>query len=369
MIEASDPQPPAGADLRELTAWFVEQQAEASARLGSLLYAALMRHAAQDVRAGGVTWRVLAPHASADRGSALTLRFLAAVHRLVLQGRAPALAASYPSAGGSGDVEGAWQAFHATLEEHEAELVEVVGWSCQTNEVGRAAGLVCGFLRAVARTGVPRLRLLELGASAGLQLRWDHFRYEWDEHPDTHHWGPPDSPVVLSGHWDPPAELLAQRVEVVERRGCDPDPVDVTTEEGRLRLRQSVWADQPERFARLNGALELAARIPAEVERARAVDWVPAALAGRVPGTLTVLYHSVVWQYLEPGERDEVRDAIHRAGARATADAPLAWVRSEPENILRAMRVRLTLWPGGQEELVAKAAAHGLPVRWQTVRA
>ena len=363
MTTAPDPQPPAGADLQELTAWFVEQQAEASTRLGSHLYAALMREAAADVRRNGVTWRILAPHATADRGAAITLRFMAAVHRLVLQGRAPALAAHYPSAGGDAELPGAWQAFHATLEEHEAELTELAGWSCQTNEVGRAAGLLPGFLLAAQRTGVARLRLLELGASAGLQLRWDRFRYEWDERPE-HHWGPADSPVKLRGHWDAPLDLLARDVEVVQRRGCDPDPVDVLTEEGRLRLRQSVWADQPARFERLNGALELAARIPATVERAPAGDWLPERLAEPAPGVLTVVYHSVVWQYLAPAERERVRQALEEAGARATAGAPLAWVRSEPENILRAMRVRLTLWPNGEEQMVAKAAAHGLPVRW-----
>lgn len=365
MTDAPDPQPPAGADLRELTAWFVEQQGEASVRLGSHLYAALMREAAADIRRGGIAWRILAPHATADRGAAITLRFMAAVHRLVLQGRAPALAAHYPSVGGDQGIPGAWEAFRATLEEHADELSELVGWSCQTNEVGRAAGLLGGFLLAARQCGVRRLRLLEIGASAGLQLRWDHFRYQWDEHPGTHHWGPPDSPVRLSGHWDVPADLLTERVEVVERAGCDPDPVDVGTDEGRLRLRQSVWADQPDRLRRLDGALELAARLPATVDRARAVDWLPARLAEPAPGTLTVIYHSVVWQYLAPAERTAVRREIERAGRRATAGAPLAWVRSEPENILRSMRVRLTAWPGGAEQLVAKAGAHGMPVRWQ----
>lgn len=352
-------------DLRALTKTFLEQQGEAAALLGSHLYAVLARAAATDVGAGGVTWRILRPHVTDDRGSALTLRFLAAVHRVVLQGRAPALAPFYPSVGGTQAPESAWPAFHAVLEEHAAELTELVGWACQTNEVGRAAGLLPGFLEAAGATRLP-VRLLEIGASAGLQLRWDRFAYAWDEHPATHRWGPADSPVHLSGHWDVPAGLLATTVEVISRHGCDPDPVDVGTDEGRLRLRQSVWGDQPQRLERLDGALELAARVPATVERARAADWLPARLAEPSPGCLTIVYHSVVWQYLAPGERDEVEAAIVAAGERATADAPLAWVRSEPENILRAMRVRLTLWPGGEERLVAKAGAHGFPVRYQT---
>jgi len=352
------------AELQELTATMVEQQAEACVLLGSHLYAALMRAAAADVRGDGVTWDILRPHASADRGSAITLRFLAAVHRLVLQGRAPAVAAHYPSVGGSGAIDGAWDAFHATLLEHRDELIDLVGWSCQTNEVGRSAGLMAGFLVAAQRSGLP-LRLLEIGASAGLQLRWDKFRYEWDAQPEQTNWGPPVSPVRLSGHWDLPAELLGTEVQVASRQGCDPNPVDVTTEEGRLRLRQSIWGDQPARFARLNGALELAALVPAQVDQVGAGAWLAEQLAEPTPGVLTVVYHSVVWQYLPEAERDEVRRLLYAAGARASAHAPLAWVRSEPENILRAMRVRLTMWPGGEERLVAKAGAHGFPVRWQ----
>lgn len=350
-------------DLRALTATFVEQQAEAAALLGSHLYAALARGVAADVRGGGAAWRVVEPHASEDRGSALTLRLLAAVHRLVLQGRAPELAAFYPSVGGRLPPQDAWPAFRAVLEEYVEELVELVGWSCQTNEVGRAAGLLPGFLTAVRASGGLPVRLLEIGASAGLQLRWDRFAYAWDEHAATRRWGPADSPVRLTGHWDVAPELLDTSVEVASRQGCDPDPVDVGTEEGRLRLRQSVWGDQLERLRRLDGALKLAARIPAVVEEARAGDWLPARLAEPAPGHLTLVYHSVVWQYLAPDERDEVEAAIVAAGERATADAPLAWVRSEPENILRAMRVRATIWPGGEERFVAKAGAHGFPVR------
>jgi hypothetical protein len=37
--------------------------------------------------------------------------------------------------------------------------------------------LIGGFLRVAAMTRRP-LRLLEVGSSAGLNLRWDHYRYE-----------------------------------------------------------------------------------------------------------------------------------------------------------------------------------------------
>ncbi|MDP9406123.1 MAG: DUF2332 family protein, partial [Actinomycetota bacterium] len=80
----------------------------------------------------------------------------------------------------------------------------------------------------------------------------------------------------------------------------------------------------------------------------------------------TVVYHSVVWQYLPEGDRRAMRDALAHAAARATVDAPLAWLRMEPEPALHAMAVRLTTWPGGEERLLATAGAHGLPLSWQS---
>jgi len=102
---------------------------------------------------------------------------MAAVHRLVLDGRAPQLVPYYPSVGGRADPAAAWPALVALLEERAEDLRELVSRALQTNEVGRSQALLCGFLVVSARTGLP-LRLLEVGASAGLNLRWDHFHYE-----------------------------------------------------------------------------------------------------------------------------------------------------------------------------------------------
>ena len=51
-----------------------------------------------------------------------------------------------------------------------------MGLGVQTNEVGRAASLFGGFHAVGRRWGLP-LRQLEVGASAGLLLRWDRFGY------------------------------------------------------------------------------------------------------------------------------------------------------------------------------------------------
>src|SRR5206468_409136 len=109
------------------------------------------------------------PHASDPELSALALRLMAAVHRLVLEGKAPGLAPFYPSVGGTGPPGEAWPAFVSTLEAHPDEVIAGAARPCQTNEVGRSAALLLGFLEVARWKGLP-FRLLELGASAGLNL-------------------------------------------------------------------------------------------------------------------------------------------------------------------------------------------------------
>src|SRR5205085_9786921 len=154
----------------------------------------------------------------------LALRFMAAVHRLVLLGEAPGLAEFYPSAGGNRPAAEAWPAFEAMLEEHAEELIAGVARPCQTNEVGRSAALILGFLEVARWTPLP-MRLLELGASAGLNLRWDHYRYE----AAGRSWGDPASPVVLKDRYEEPVPALEGKPVVAERRGCDASPLDPTT--------------------------------------------------------------------------------------------------------------------------------------------
>lgn len=122
-------------------------------QLGSPLYAALLKQVAVDVEMEGPCWVVLQGHEADPLGSALPLRFIGAVHRLVLQGRAPTLARHYPSVGGNAEADGLWTAFLGTVEEHRETLRELVLCPVQTNAVGRSAALLSGFLLVAQETG------------------------------------------------------------------------------------------------------------------------------------------------------------------------------------------------------------------------
>ncbi|HEU4568704.1 MAG TPA: DUF2332 family protein, partial [Marmoricola sp.] len=161
---------------RERMARRMRQQGEACAQLGSPLYALLLDRAADDVLAGGPTADVLAGHEDDPGPSALALRLLGSVHRLVLERKAPRLAMHYPSAGGTAGSDGVWEAFREVLAEQGDAVRARLSHAPQTNEVGRSATLVGGLRVLLAGRDLP-MRLFEIGSSAGLNLRADHFQF------------------------------------------------------------------------------------------------------------------------------------------------------------------------------------------------
>ena len=343
-------------EARALVGGWFRSQAEWCERLGSPLYARLLTRLADDVGRSGASWAVLRELAGDPADSAPALRFMGAVHRLVIEGKATELARYYPSSGGT-ETGDPWPAFIATIEENATELKHSLHRPVQTNEVGRAAALVCGFLTVARTTGSP-LRMLEAGASAGLNLRWDHFLYE----ARGQKWGPEDSPVRLCDFNSDHALPFEASATVVERAGCDINPLDVTTDEGRVTLMSYVWPDQVQRIRLLKGAIAVARDLPVPLEQASAPSWVSERLQELPDGLTTVVFHSIFFQYMSQDERDSFVAAIEDAGARASEGNPLAWVRFEPGG--QQAETRVKLWPGGQDRLVGTSSFHGAGVRY-----
>jgi hypothetical protein len=330
----------------------LQWQADACRMIGSELYAGLLERAVADVGEGGPAWEILRGHEQDPRFSVLGLRLMGGVNRLVLTGREPELAAAYDA----GDVPPAWDCLRDVLGRNVAELRNSLDRPVQTNEVARCVALIFGFLTVADETDLP-LRLLEVGASAGLNLRWDRFRYR----ADGFSWGPADSPVELAFELDgksPPR--LPAGVEIASRQGCDASPIDPLMPEGRLTLLTYIWPDQVDRIARMRAALEVAGMEPVSLDHEHATAWVQRMLAQPAPGKATVIYHSIVSQYLSDEERESLFATIRDAGERASADAPLAWLRMEPAE--DRANLELTLWPGGEDRHLARVGYHGSPV-------
>lgn len=335
-------------------------QARACRAMGSPLNATILEHAAQDWLEGGPVRDLMAPWEHVDAqgqfDAASPLRLVGALHELALAGADPPLSAAYDTL----DAEAVWTAARAAMVRHAARLAAFMTHEPQTNEVRRSICLLGGFLEiAKATRGLP-LRCFEIAASAGLNLSWDRYRYRMGEAA----WGDTDAAVAMDTDWTGPPPATDARVEVIERAVCDRRPTDLTDTGQRRRLLAYIWADQTERLARIRAAIDVALARGVTVEAADAVDWTRAKVAPRA-GTATVLYHSVFWQYMPAESQTALRDLIAAIAAQATPDAPLAWLRMEPdpENML-AMQVRLTLWPDGAERVLAEVHPHGAWVRW-----
>jgi hypothetical protein len=339
-------------------------QSKACALLGSPFHAALLSEAVADLQSGGLVTELLAPWEAAGAkeimAAAVPLRLLGALHDLVLSGEDPALTAAYPQLGRTVDPAAAWREAVRAITERRAQLAGFMEHEPQTNEVRRSACLLGGFLTIAQETGLP-LRCFEIGASAGLNLSWDRYHYSLGDAV----WGP-ESSVLLPTDWSGPLPPLNAKIEVVQRAACDRRPVDLTDLVQRRRLLAYVWPDQFERLERLRAAVDLALAQKVEVEAADAVTWT-ARMAGPAPGATTVIYHSVFWQYMPADSQAALRKTIEYLGVSATAEAPLAWLRMEPppENAA-GMELRLTLWPGGEERVLADVHPHGAAVRWRS---
>jgi len=339
-----------------------DHQAETTVQRTSPLYESLLRHCARDIREQGPTWQLVQDRTAEPSGDVLPLRLMAAVHRLVLAGEAPDLARCYPSVGGRGPHSEAWQPFRSLLEDRADDLRRLLDRPLQTNEVGRCTPLLVGLALVSDSTGLPPT-VLEIGASGGLNLNWHRYRYEG---PDGQ-WGPADSPVRLTL----PAGSTPSPSPPVESRGCDQAPLDVRDADDRLWLRSCVWADQTDRLALLDAALEVAAAHPPAVDASDAATWLADRLAEPRPGSVTVVVQTIVHQYLGTQQADDLAAAVEGAGTAATPEAPLAWLRMEPPDDPGALpaaaeglaELRVRLWPGGNDRLIAYTGYHGRPVR------
>jgi hypothetical protein len=342
----------------------IRWQQRGFSRLGCRFYDALSDELVADVEASGPAAELLAPFAGEPLESAYVLRLFAGIHWLALCGEVPALARHFPSAGGDGDARGSMEVIRAVLRDPPPDVLGYLSRPPQTNEVGRAAALASGMAFLARETGLP-LRLREIGTSAGLNLRLDAYWYEQD----GSGWGNAGSPVRFIGLWQRGSSPFAVRLKILDRRGCDRNPIDVTAEAGATTLLSYVWPEPSARFTRARDAIALARDRRVVIDIADADAWLDGQLRAQIPGAALVVYHSVVWQYLDEIVQDRICAKLVAAGSSATPQMPLAWLRLEPHPQTYApAQLRLTLWDGQQdgarEWLLATTDFHGGTLHW-----
>lgn len=323
---------------------------------GSPTYGAIIDALAENLLSDCTAVEILRADSRDVVGSALYLRFLGAVNRIALADPSCPLRRFFPSLGGHIDVGKVPRVFFDVVARRPDAVAAGLTADVQTNEVGRAAPLSAA-LNHLTRTAESTVNLLEVGASAGLNLWLDRYRVD----AGRTQWGPPDSPVQLTGHFIAGSPPLGRFV-VADRKGCDLNPIDLADPAAPDLLRSFIWPEHVRRLRQLNAAI--ATVPPVAVTAAGACDWLSENLLRRPRGVMTVVFHSIVWPYLSVAERAGFREIMTEAGRAADRDHQLAWISLEPSASYGTIRLTCRTWPGDRHEVLAETSPHGEAVRW-----
>jgi len=328
-------------------------------RLGSPFTSRLMLGLGQQLDRTTMTGqRVLSWQGPPDAlGDAVALRLAGALHALVRRNVCAALTNLYPP-NQLPDMETLTKAALKAIRDWDVDIAQWLEHPPQTNEVARSAILYPGLMQIAGETGFP-LSLYEIGCSAGLNLIPDRYLYRLG----GIRVGQTDSSVVLAPDWSGP-DPSGTGPDIVNRRGCDRNVLDVTDAAHRERIISYVWPDQADRINRVSAALELARVDPPCIDQADAADWIEDVIKDdAAPGIARVIFHSIAYQYFPDQAQRRITARIESAGDRATADTPLAWLSFEQFED-QGPRLTLRLWPNGGMRLLAKGDAHCRLIRW-----
>lgn len=333
-------------------------QAAACRNLGSPFTALVCDVLARRLDDGSAFGRRILAWSGRPKADALPLRAAGALHFLARSGEAPRLARAYPP--NNTDETELANAIYAAIADQDVFLTGFLDSPPQTNETARSAVILGGALIIAKETGLP-LQTYEIGASAGLNLHFDRYCYELG----SGRWGDAAADVRLSCEWSGAAPWLNAPLRVVDRAGCDVNPLDPRQRSDRERLLAYVWPDQADRLARMERALTHAGGREERVERADAAEWLERRLSTPTrEDCVRVLLHSIVWQYLPSETKARLSLLIDAAGNAATRAAPFAWLRMEADGDPGSAAVTLTIWPDGIARRLGRADFHGRWVRW-----
>ena len=293
----------------------------------------------------------------------------AGVHDLLLRDAAEGLdpdplASWYPSVSGAAIPEvSPWQAFRHFCLENRARLAPILETGrTQTCVVHRCAVILPAFAclpRVEAQAG--RVALLEIGPSAGLNLRLDCYRYEYG---DGHGWGDPKAQPVLivddRGDSKPP---LPERLEVVARRGLDLNPLDPGDPDTVRWLRALIWPEHVERAHAMDAALAHSQSVPIEIIRGDATRDVEREVQALPEDAARVVFATHVFYQISR----EGRQAIAEGLADASAEQPLDLILMESSGEGDSIVTHFAFEDGRRSasRQLARADSHGRWIDWQ----
>lgn len=324
------------------------RQAQVVRALGSVFVAAILEAGERQLHRAPRTARLIDGWPGDPAADALAMRFNGALHALARRGDCAALTDLYAARTGDFD-----RVIGAAMAAFDAFIADWMREPPQTNEVARSAAIMAALMTLRAEVDLP-VELLELGASAGLNLNLGRYAFDLG----GVRVGDATSPVRIAPEWRGPPPL-ARPVAVAAARGVDLRPLAVGDPTARERLMAYVWADQPDRAARLHHALVIARAHPPVVEQADIADWLPRELS-RPAGSQVcrVVVHAMSLQYCGASTRATVDAAL------ANARTPIARIGFEWTEARDAVHLTLTTYPGGRARHLATCHAYGHWIDW-----
>jgi len=341
--------------VAEAIAW----QADHAENSGAPATARVVRALLAVLQTDTATGRRMANWQGLTLADAMPLRVAGGLHALFLTGEEPRLGEIYSGLMTDQGLVDALVTDTARTFDH--MLLPWLDGPPQTNETGRSASVMAALLWLSGKLG-PKFALNEIGASAGINTMMGRFHFDLG----GVHTGLSQSEMHIAPEWSgsrPPDNP----VEIVSARGCDISPINLTDPKQALRLKAYVWPDATERMARMDAAIALAEQAPPDLVQQDAAAFVTELLAQQQDAGVTrVLFHTVMWQYMPDAVCDLITTAMEEAGAKATADNPLAWIKVETNRETFRQECRVRYWPAGGEEVqLAEAHPHGAWVDWR----
>ncbi|WP_155370070.1 DUF2332 domain-containing protein [Catellatospora vulcania] len=255
---------------------------------------------------------------------------------------------------------GDYAAFRDWVVAHWAAVREqLLARSTQTNEAARCATL----LPVLAALPQP-LALIEVGASAGLCLYPDRYRYRYGDRAPL---GPAGAPL-LECSVDGSVPVPDRLPQVVWRTGIDLNPLDVTDPDDVRWLQSLIWPEHTERRERLTAAAAIAAAEPPLLVRGDLNESL-ARLAEQAPAEATlVVFHTAVLAYLDAAGVDRFAAQMGELAGRRPGTV---WLSNEAPGVVPQVAARLPgEAPPGRFVLavdgrpVAFTMPHGQGVAW-----
>jgi hypothetical protein len=297
------------------------------------------------------------------------LMLFAAVHFLLLSGVEDPLAEYYPTctpAPRNPDAA-AFERFRDFCRLHHDALVGIVSTRRpQTNEVNRSAILLPAFGWVAGRIAGRPVEVTEIGTSAGLNLNWDRYGYDYGRGLSIEPLRPPGDELdlvlttELRGPAVPPA-ASASRLHVVERRGIDLHPIDLSLPGNPLWLQALVWPEHLDRMRRLERAMRIARRFPPPIRSGDVETALPGIVRGMPPERVCIFFHSFVVYQLGEDQREALVHTLRElSSGKSIYRIALEWIGTATP----LLEVDV-FEDGGHVQLVLAAAdPHGRWLEW-----